>query len=58
MSAMLTDSFGRRLLEHARLSVTGKCKLRCFYCLPRHARGFANRKNRLGFDAHGTERSR
>lgn len=57
MSAMLADSFGRRI-EHARLSMTGKCKLHCFYCLPRHARGSANRKNRLRFDAHGTERSR
>lgn len=57
MSATLTDSFGRRI-EHARLSVTGKCKLRCFYCLPRHACGFANRKNQLRFDAHNTERSR
>jgi cyclic pyranopterin phosphate synthase len=57
MSATLTDSFGRRI-EHVHLSVTGKCKLRCFYCLPRHARGFANRKNQLRFDAHYTERSR
>ncbi len=56
MSATLTDSFGRRI-EYACLSVTGKCKLHCFYCLPRHARGFANRKNPLRFDAHGTERS-
>jgi molybdenum cofactor biosynthesis enzyme MoaA len=57
MSATLTDSFGRRI-EHARLFVTGKCTLYCFYCLPRHARGFANRKNQLHFDAHDTERSR
>ncbi len=57
MSTTLTDSFGRRI-EYACLSVTGKCKLQCFYCLPRHARGFANRKNPLRFDAHGTERSR
>ena len=57
MSAMLTDSFGRRI-EYVRLSVTGKCKLHCFYRLPRQARGFANCKNRLRLDAHGTERSR
>lgn len=49
MSATLTDSFGRRI-EYLRLSVTDKCNLRCFYCLPRHARGFAPRRDWLSFD--------
>lgn len=49
MSATLTDSFGRRI-EYLRLSVTDKCNLRCFYCLPRRARGFAPRRDWLGFD--------
>jgi len=35
---MLIDSFGRRI-EYLRLSVTDRCNLRCFYCLPR---GFAD----------------
>lgn len=49
MSATLTDSFGRRI-EYLRLSVTDKCNLRCFYCLPRQARGFARHRDWLGFD--------
>jgi cyclic pyranopterin phosphate synthase len=49
MGATLTDSFGRRI-EYLRLSVTDKCNLRCFYCLPRHARGFARRHDWLSFD--------
>lgn len=57
MSATLTDSFGRRI-EYVRLSATDKYNLCCFYCLPRRARGFANRINQLRFDAHDTERSR
>jgi cyclic pyranopterin phosphate synthase len=35
---MLIDSFGRRV-EYLRLSVTDRCNLRCFYCMPR---GFAD----------------
>ena len=34
----LTDSFGRRI-EYVRLSVTDRCDLRCFYCLPEDYRG-------------------
>lgn len=48
MSATLTDSFGRRI-DYVRLSVTDKCNLRCFYCLPRRARGFARRDDWLSF---------
>jgi cyclic pyranopterin phosphate synthase len=49
MSATLTDSFGRRI-DYVRLSVTDKCNLRCFYCLPRQARGFAQRRDWFSFD--------
>ena len=34
----LTDPFGRRI-EYVRLSVTDRCDLRCFYCLPEDYRG-------------------
>jgi GTP 3',8-cyclase len=36
----LIDAFGRRI-EYLRLSVTDRCDLRCRYCLPEGARGFA-----------------
>src|SRR3990172_7693740 len=49
MSATLIDSFGRHI-EYVRLSVTDRCNLRCFYCLPRHARGFVRRNDWLSFD--------
>ena len=29
----LVDPFGRKI-DYVRLSVTDKCNLRCFYCLP------------------------
>ena len=35
----LTDPFGRRI-EYVRLSVTDKCNLRCFYCMPKGFRDF------------------
>ncbi len=38
MLEQLTDSFGRRI-EYVRLSVTDRCDLRCFYCLPEDYRG-------------------
>lgn len=38
MSHTLTDRFGRSI-EYVRLSVTDRCDLRCFYCLPK---GFAD----------------
>lgn len=38
MSRTLTDRFGRSI-EYVRLSVTDRCDLRCFYCLPK---GFAD----------------
>ena len=45
----LVDPFGRRV-EYLRLSVTDKCNLRCFYCLPEGFRGFEVPDNWLHFD--------
>ncbi|MGC9457493.1 MAG: GTP 3',8-cyclase MoaA [Halothiobacillaceae bacterium] len=39
MSHTLTDPFGRRI-EYLRLSVTDRCDLRCFYCMPEGFRDF------------------
>ena len=38
MTEHLIDPFGRRI-EYVRLSVTDRCDLRCFYCLPEDYRG-------------------
>jgi cyclic pyranopterin phosphate synthase len=35
----LVDPFGRRI-DYLRLSLTDKCNMRCFYCLPRDFRDF------------------
>lgn len=45
----LIDPFGRRI-EYVRLSVTDRCNLRCFYCLPRGFSDFAEPEAWLGFD--------
>ena len=45
----LIDPFGRQI-EYVRLSVTDKCNLRCFYCLPKGFKSFEDRANRLTFD--------
>ncbi len=45
----LIDPFGRRI-EYVRLSVTDKCDLRCFYCLPKGFKGFEEPDNWLSFD--------
>ena len=45
----LIDSFGRKI-EYVRLSVTDRCNLRCFYCLPKGFKSFENPANRLSFD--------
>ena len=44
-----TDGFGRRI-EYLRLSVTDRCNLRCFYCLPEGCTDFAARKDYLSGD--------
>ena len=45
----LIDPFGRRI-EYVRLSVTDRCNLRCFYCLPRGSSGFESPDDWLSFD--------
>ena len=48
-SKALVDPFGRRI-EYLRLSVTDKCNLRCFYCLPKGFKDFETPENWLSFD--------
>lgn len=45
----LIDPFGRRI-EYLRLSVTDKCNLRCFYCMPKGFREFEQPEHWLNFD--------
>ncbi len=49
MTAKLIDHFGRRI-EYVRLSVTDRCNLRCFYCLPKGYKTFEEPGNWLTFD--------
>ncbi len=49
MSAALTDSFGR-LHDSLRISVTDRCNIRCFYCMPEDASGFQPRAEILTFE--------
>lgn len=48
-SNRLTDPFGRRI-EYVRLSVTDKCNLRCFYCMPKGFRDFEQPEHWLTLD--------
>jgi cyclic pyranopterin phosphate synthase len=48
-SSALTDPFGRRI-EYLRLSVTDKCNLRCFYCMPKGFKDFEQPQHWLTFD--------
>jgi cyclic pyranopterin phosphate synthase len=45
----LIDPFGRKV-EYVRLSVTDKCNMRCFYCMPKGFRDFEEPENWLTFD--------
>lgn len=45
----LIDPFNRKI-EYLRLSVTDKCNMRCFYCLPKGFKGFEQPDNWLTFD--------
>ncbi|MEN8213574.1 MAG: GTP 3',8-cyclase MoaA [Pseudomonadota bacterium] len=45
----LIDPFGRKV-EYVRLSVTDKCNMRCFYCIPRGFTDFEEPENWLTFD--------
>jgi len=49
MSTRLIDPFGRTV-EYLRLSVTDRCDLRCFYCLPGDYRDFSEPEDWLSFD--------
>ena len=44
----LIDPFGRQI-EYLRLSVTDRCDLRCFYCLPKGYKSFEQPENWLTF---------
>lgn len=45
----LSDPFGRRI-EYVRLSVTDRCDLRCFYCMPQGFKNFETPDHWLTFD--------
>ena len=45
----LTDPFGRSI-EYVRLSVTDRCDLRCFYCMPKGFSDFEAPEHWLSFD--------
>ncbi len=45
----LIDPFGRRI-DYVRLSVTDKCNLRCFYCIPEGHKDFEQPGHWLTFD--------
>lgn len=45
----MQDKFGRKI-EYLRLSVTDKCNLRCFYCMPRGFCDFEEPEHCLTFD--------
>ncbi len=45
----LIDPFQRKI-EYLRLSVTDKCNMRCFYCMPEHFKDFEQPEHWLNFD--------
>jgi cyclic pyranopterin phosphate synthase len=49
MKSQLIDPFNRKI-EYVRLSVTDKCDLRCFYCLPPRFKDFEEPEHWLSFD--------
>jgi GTP 3',8-cyclase len=46
---MLQDSFGRSH-DNLRISVTDRCNIRCFYCMPEDGVQFVNRREILDFE--------
>ena len=48
-SGPLLDSFGR-VHSDLRISVTDRCNIRCFYCMPEEGAEFAPRSSLLSFD--------
>ena len=49
MHTVLQDKYGRQL-TYLRLSVTDRCNLRCYYCMPEEGMIFAQRKDLLTWD--------
>ena len=49
MEAPLIDSFGR-VHDNLRVSVTDRCNIRCFYCMPEHDFHFVERLQILDFE--------
>lgn len=49
MAPTLTDPFGRNI-EYVRLSVTDRCDLRCYYCMPQGFTDFETPEHWLTFD--------
>ena len=49
LSAALVDTHGR-LHDNLRISVTDRCNIRCFYCMPEHAVEFVPRSEILSFE--------
>lgn len=49
MTTTLADRFGRTI-EYLRLSVTDRCDLRCFYCMPEGFKDFEEPEHWLSFD--------
>ena len=49
MSAPLIDTFGR-LHSNLRISVTDRCNIRCFYCMPEEGVKFVARREILDFE--------
>jgi cyclic pyranopterin phosphate synthase len=47
--APLVDSYGR-LHDNLRISVTDRCNIRCFYCMPEHDVEFVKRSEILDFE--------
>ncbi|QSE96003.1 GTP 3',8-cyclase MoaA [Fulvivirga lutea] len=46
---MLIDKFGRKI-TYARISVTDRCNLRCFYCMPAEGINYSPRKDLLSYE--------
>jgi cyclic pyranopterin phosphate synthase len=49
MPSPLVDSFGR-LHDNLRISVTDRCNIRCFYCMPESGVTFMDRREILSFE--------
>src|SRR5246500_3410449 len=45
----LVDSYGR-IHDNLRISVTDRCNIRCFYCMPEHDVQFVERREILDFE--------